>query len=57
MSSDEINAALERASDWGINLEVDFDVFDRLEIFARGDVIGTEAGASLAKVDAGRTKR
>ena len=40
LSSNEINAALERASDWGINLEVDFDVFDRLEIFARGDVIG-----------------
>ncbi len=40
LSSSEINAALERASDWGINLEVDFEVFDRLEIFARGDVVG-----------------
>lgn len=40
LSSSEINAALERASDWGVNLEVDFEVFDRLEIFARGDVVG-----------------
>ena len=40
LSPSEMNAALERASDWGINLEVDFEVFDRLEIFARGDVIG-----------------
>jgi hypothetical protein len=40
LSPSEMNAALEKASDWGINLEVDFDVFDRLEIFTRGDVIG-----------------
>jgi hypothetical protein len=47
LSHGEINAALERASDWGINLEVDFDVFDRLEIFARGDVIGQRSRRRL----------
>jgi len=40
LSRGDINAAMHKASDWGINLEVDFDVFDRLEIFARGDKIG-----------------
>ena len=29
------------ASDWGINMEVDPTVFERIEIFQRGDVIGT----------------
>ena len=28
------------ASDWGINMEVDRNVFERLEIFMRGDVMG-----------------
>jgi hypothetical protein len=32
--------ALKSASDWGLNLVVDFNVFDRLEIFARGDMLG-----------------
>ncbi len=43
LSPAELNAALQRASDWGINLEVNFDVFDRLEIFVRGDVVGQRA--------------
>jgi hypothetical protein len=47
LAPDEMNAALERASDWGINLEVDFDVFDRLEIFARGDVVGQRSRRRL----------
>jgi hypothetical protein len=40
LSHEDLNAALHKASDWGINLEVNFDVFDRLEIFARGDIVG-----------------
>ncbi len=35
-----VTEALTAASDWGLNLAVDFDVFDRLEIFARGDMLG-----------------
>src|SRR5262245_5017747 len=35
----DIDAAVEGgASDWGINMDVDFSVFDRLELFYRGDV-------------------
>jgi hypothetical protein len=40
LGQEEINAALEGASDWGINMDVDFNVFERLEIFARGDILG-----------------
>jgi hypothetical protein len=40
LADSDLTAALEKASDWGINLEVDFEVFERLEIFTRGDVIG-----------------
>ena len=28
------------ASDWGLNMDVNFDVFERLEVFARGDALG-----------------
>lgn len=41
LSRANITEALAAASDWGLNLSVDFDVFDRLEIFARGDIVGT----------------
>ena len=40
LSRADILEALKGSSDWGINLDVDFDVFDRLEVFARGDVLG-----------------
>ena len=34
-----IEEAIESASDWGVDLEVDFNLFERLEVFARGDVV------------------
>jgi hypothetical protein len=40
LSQGDVTEALAAASDWGLNLEVDFTLFERLEIFARGDVIG-----------------
>src|SRR5439155_6695808 len=40
LSREDIRAALEGASDWGIDMDVYFDVFERLEVFARGDVVG-----------------
>lgn len=40
LSREEIQAATEGASEWGINLDVDFDVFDRMEMFVRGDKMG-----------------
>ncbi len=41
LAQQEIDAALGNCSQWGINLKIDFEIFERLEIYARGDVIGT----------------
>ncbi|MCI0459564.1 MAG: DUF3754 domain-containing protein [Gemmataceae bacterium] len=35
-----IEAAMQEVSLWGINMEVDFNVFERMEIFVRGDTTG-----------------
>src|ERR1700674_314103 len=32
--------AMNVVSDWGLNMEVDFNVFERLEIYTRGDTVG-----------------
>ncbi|MBC8357033.1 MAG: DUF3754 domain-containing protein [Planctomycetes bacterium] len=39
LSHDEIETAAEAASDWGVNLNVEFEVFEHLEVFSRGDVV------------------
>jgi hypothetical protein len=39
LTREEINQALEGASAWGLDLEVDFSLFNRLEVYARGDII------------------
>jgi len=38
LTREDIRAAMGGSSGWGVNLEVDFEVFDRLEIYGRGDV-------------------
>lgn len=35
----DIKQALTATSDWGLQLSVDLDMFDRLEVYARGDII------------------
>lgn len=40
MTKDEIEKAMEGASYWGIDMSVDWRVFDRIEIFYRGQTIG-----------------
>ncbi len=40
---EEIEAALRSASQWGFKLKIDFSIFERLEVFARGDVIGKQS--------------
>ncbi len=35
----EINQALADRSRWGLNLAVDFEIFDRLELYCRGDEV------------------
>lgn len=39
LSRAEIDAALSGLNNWGVNLYVDFGAFERLDVFARGDVI------------------
>jgi Protein of unknown function (DUF3754) len=39
LSRDEIELAAEAASDWGVHLNVDFGVFEHLDVFSRGDII------------------
>ncbi len=37
LSHDDIQSAVGAMSAWGVNIDVDFSIFDRLEVFARGD--------------------
>lgn len=43
LSEQDLDAALNGRSDWGINLEVNFKLFERLELYARGDTTGTRS--------------
>jgi hypothetical protein len=36
----DLNDALSSCSHWGLNLVVDIEAFERLEIYARGDIVG-----------------
>lgn len=40
LTRQELEAALQGSSAWGVDMDVDFRVFDRLEVFARGDGTG-----------------
>src|SRR5205823_4483148 len=40
LTDEEIQAATQGASEWGINLDVDFAAFEHLQIYVRGDSIG-----------------
>jgi hypothetical protein len=39
LSRNEIDQAVGVASDWGVRLQVDFEVFDRLEVYVRGEAV------------------
>lgn len=47
LTAEEIQLALSERSAWGLNLLVDFDLFDRLELYARGDSTGTRSRRRL----------
>ena len=40
LSEDAIRESMKSVSAWGVNMDVDFSVFERLELFVRGDAIG-----------------
>src|SRR5439155_18942782 len=37
LTREQILAATQEVSPWGINLDVDFDVFERVEVYVRGE--------------------
>jgi Protein of unknown function (DUF3754) len=37
----DIEQAMAEVSEWGVNMSVDMSIFDRIEIYARGDTMGT----------------
>lgn len=41
LGREAIEKAMQEVSDWGLNMEVDFNVFDRLDVYVRGDILGT----------------
>ncbi len=40
LAQEEIDRALHDRSHWGLNLAVDFTIFERLELYCRGDALG-----------------
>lgn len=40
LSRAEVEKAFDGSSEWGLDMEVDFNVFERIELFIRGDDIG-----------------
>ena len=40
LSTEEVHSSLDSATQWGLNLKVDFNIFERLDVYARGDVLG-----------------
>lgn len=50
LSRDEIEAGLNAASAWGINMTVDFRVFEHLAVFVRGDAMQERQRRRLMKL-------
>ena len=48
LSRSELELALDAASDWGVNVHVDLSIFEQLEVFVRGDVVGRKSRRRLA---------
>ncbi len=49
LTREELEAALDAASDWSVNVHVDLTIFDQLEVFVRGDVVGQKTVRRLAR--------
>ena len=40
LSQGEVETAVDAASDWGVRLHIDFSIFEHLDVYVRGDVVG-----------------
>lgn len=47
LDQEEIEDTLNATSDWGVRLDVDFDVFERLEVYSRGEITARKTRRSL----------
>lgn len=47
LSRKDLEAAMKGCSAWGLNIDVDFDIFDHLAVYARGDFTGFRYRRSL----------
>jgi hypothetical protein len=41
LAQEEIDRSVSDRSHWGLNLDLNFEIFERLEVYCRGDVTGT----------------
>jgi hypothetical protein len=41
LTMDEFKEITKGVSDWGLDMDVDFNIFEKIEVFCRGDAIGT----------------
>ncbi|MGD9719963.1 MAG: TMEM143 family protein [Pirellulales bacterium] len=41
LATEDIHRSLADRSHWGLNLDLNFEIFERLEVYCRGDVVGT----------------
>jgi hypothetical protein len=41
LGKEALDAATKEVSAWGVNMDIDLSIFEKLEIFARGDTLGT----------------
>lgn len=49
LSRNDLETAMTGYTDWGVNLHVDFDCFERLEVYARGDDFSTRLRRRLRR--------
>jgi hypothetical protein len=50
LSREQLEAALESASHWGVNLDLDFEIFERLEVYSRGDALAQRTRRRLLRL-------
>ncbi len=47
LAKEDIHTAVTDRSHWGLSLDLNFEIFERLEVYCRGDVIGTRFRRTL----------
>ncbi|QDV56904.1 TMEM143 family protein [Rosistilla oblonga] len=40
LDQQQIRGAIQTSSDWGVRLQINFDIFESIDVYARGDIVG-----------------